>query len=123
MSFAPGSSPGSLVDASVAPTISSARSSISPRAPGPIPHLWCCLWMAAGRASRDLATIRFLDGWRNERMKLEDTGVSVAIDEAVAIVTFSRPPLNYFDVALIEALADALEEIDRRPELRAVLLR
>jgi enoyl-CoA hydratase/carnithine racemase len=50
------------------------------------------------------------------------SGVVVAAEGAVAVVTFARPPSNYFDVGLIVALAEALEDIDRRPDLRAVVL-
>jgi len=50
-------------------------------------------------------------------------GVTVSADGAVALVTFARPPSNYFDIDLIIALADALEDIDRQPDLRAVVLR
>ncbi|GAO53390.1 enoyl-CoA hydratase/isomerase family protein [Novosphingobium sp. MD-1] len=56
-------------------------------------------------------------------MKTVFDGVTITTQDAVAIVSFSRPPLNYFDVDLINALADALEEIDRTDDLRAVLLR
>jgi len=56
-------------------------------------------------------------------MKTLFDGVTITLDGAVAVVTFARPPLNYFDTALITALADALEEIDHQPELRAVVLR
>lgn len=55
-------------------------------------------------------------------MQTQFDGIRVDVDGAVAIVTFSRPPLNYFDVALVTSLADALEEIDRQSELRAILL-
>jgi enoyl-CoA hydratase/carnithine racemase len=50
------------------------------------------------------------------------SGVSLTTDGAVGIVTFSRPPQNYFDLPMIEALAEALERVDRMPELRTVLL-
>jgi enoyl-CoA hydratase/carnithine racemase len=50
-------------------------------------------------------------------------GVTVSADGSVALVTFARPPSNYFDVNLIIGLADALEDIDRQPDLRAVVLR
>jgi enoyl-CoA hydratase/carnithine racemase len=50
------------------------------------------------------------------------SGVVMEAEGAVAVVTFSHPPSNYFDVGLIVALAEALEDIDRRPDLRAVVL-
>jgi enoyl-CoA hydratase/carnithine racemase len=42
--------------------------------------------------------------------------------EHVALVEFSRPPHNYFDAALIEAIADACEELDSRGVCRAIVL-
>jgi 2-(1,2-epoxy-1,2-dihydrophenyl)acetyl-CoA isomerase len=42
--------------------------------------------------------------------------------EHVALVEFSRPPHNYFDAALIEAIADAYEELDRDGACRAIVL-
>lgn len=49
-------------------------------------------------------------------------GVTVDIEDRVAVVTFARPPLNYFDIRLINGLADALEAIDREADLRATVL-
>lgn len=43
-------------------------------------------------------------------------------DDFVALVEFHRPPDNYFDAALISALADAYEELDRDGACRAILL-
>jgi 2-(1,2-epoxy-1,2-dihydrophenyl)acetyl-CoA isomerase len=40
----------------------------------------------------------------------------------VALVRFSRPPHNYFDAALIEAIADAYEELNRDRVCRAIVL-
>ncbi|MGM4997651.1 enoyl-CoA hydratase/isomerase family protein [Tardiphaga sp. 538_B7_N1_4] len=40
----------------------------------------------------------------------------------IAIVEIRRPPLNYFDVPLIKSLGDALEEIDKNCQIRAVVL-
>jgi enoyl-CoA hydratase/carnithine racemase len=51
------------------------------------------------------------------------SGVIASANGTVALVTFARPPSNYFDVDLIIALADALEDIDRQSDLRAVVLR
>jgi len=49
--------------------------------------------------------------------------VTVATDDAyVATVEIHRPPDNYFDVALIRALAEAYEAIDDDPASRAVVL-
>jgi enoyl-CoA hydratase/carnithine racemase len=49
----------------------------------------------------------------------------VALDAStgVATVTFSRPPNNHFDAALIGGLADAYEDLDRGRTCRAVVLR
>lgn len=49
-----------------------------------------------------------------------DLAVDVAND--VALVEIRRPPHNFFDHALIGALADALEALDREDGCRAVVL-
>ena len=40
----------------------------------------------------------------------------------VSLVEFSRPPHNYFDDKLIEAIADAYEQLDRDGRCRAIVL-
>ena len=40
----------------------------------------------------------------------------------VAVVEFSRPPANYFDVELITAIADIYAELDANPQCRAMVL-
>src|SRR6478609_1191465 len=42
--------------------------------------------------------------------------------EHVALVEFSRPPHNYFDGALIGAIADAYEEVERDGSCRVIVL-
>jgi len=42
--------------------------------------------------------------------------------ESTARLVLSRPPHNYFDLADLTALADALAEVDRAPALRASVL-
>jgi enoyl-CoA hydratase/carnithine racemase len=49
-----------------------------------------------------------------------DVGVSLA--EHVGQIEIQRPPHNYFDNALINQIADALEAFDRDPECRSVVL-
>lgn len=48
--------------------------------------------------------------------------LGVALDGPVATVTIRRPPFNYFDVALINAIADAFADLDALPECRALVL-
>ncbi|HEY4862667.1 MAG TPA: enoyl-CoA hydratase/isomerase family protein, partial [Xanthobacteraceae bacterium] len=48
--------------------------------------------------------------------------VSVSLDGHVATVVFDRPPQNFFDNALINAIADAFEELDENPACRALVL-
>ena len=50
----------------------------------------------------------------------KDLGVDLA--ERVASVEIRRPPHNFFDYALIQELADALEALDREPACRAIVL-
>lgn len=51
-----------------------------------------------------------------------DVSVDVGSDH-VATVTIHRPPDNYFDRALIAAIADAYEAVDADPAGRCILLR
>ncbi len=48
--------------------------------------------------------------------------VAIRGEGHVAIAEIQRPPHNFFDIALIEALADALEALDARDDCRAVVL-
>ena len=48
--------------------------------------------------------------------------VSVDIDGHVATVEVHRPPHNFFDVALIRAIASAYHALDDEPDVRAVIL-
>jgi enoyl-CoA hydratase/carnithine racemase len=43
-------------------------------------------------------------------------------DEHVGVVTLRRPPNNYFDTALIDAVASAYEELDGSAWCRAIVL-
>jgi enoyl-CoA hydratase/carnithine racemase len=53
-------------------------------------------------------------------MALEDVGVE--LDGHVGIVEIRRPPNNFMDVALLGNIATALEDLDRDPQCRAVVL-
>jgi enoyl-CoA hydratase/carnithine racemase len=48
--------------------------------------------------------------------------LSVDLNEFVATIEITRPPHNYFDVSLIDALADTLEQLDEDRSCRAVVL-
>ncbi len=48
--------------------------------------------------------------------------VLVDVDGYVATVEIQRPPHNYFDLALISALADAYEALDRDSDCRVIVL-
>lgn len=48
--------------------------------------------------------------------------LSVELSDRVATITIQRPPFNYFDVALINAIADAFTDLDALPECRALVL-
>ncbi|OFE12139.1 enoyl-CoA hydratase [Pseudohongiella acticola] len=48
--------------------------------------------------------------------------VNVTLENHVAVVTIQRPPYNFFDVALIENLADAFAAMDEDTECRALVL-
>ena len=48
--------------------------------------------------------------------------IGVTRDGHTATIEIQRPPLNYFDLHLIRAIADALEEIDKDSAIRSVVL-
>ncbi|MBL4802119.1 MAG: enoyl-CoA hydratase/isomerase family protein [Emcibacter sp.] len=41
---------------------------------------------------------------------------------AVAVIEFSRPPLNFFSVGLLREIVDAFEEADQQDDIRAIVL-
>ena len=57
-------------------------------------------------------------------MSMTGTGGELGIELAdfVATVELRRPPHNYFDLALIRAIAEAFETLDRDPACRAIVL-
>lgn len=52
----------------------------------------------------------------------QSTDVTVETQGHVAVVEIRRPPHNFFDVALIAAIADAFERIDGETHIRAIVL-
>src|ERR1700710_1376397 len=52
--------------------------------------------------------------------KYKDIGVETK--GHVGLIEIRRPPLNFFDISLINQIADALEEFDRDIEIRASVL-
>src|SRR3546814_11364855 len=55
-------------------------------------------------------------------MAKQYTDIDVTHDGMVATVEIQRPPNNFFDNALINAIADAFEDVDADPNLRAIVL-
>jgi len=50
------------------------------------------------------------------------TDIGVEKHDHVGLIEIRRPPLNFFDVSLINQIADALEEFDRDAEIRCSVL-
>lgn len=50
-------------------------------------------------------------------------GLHVAVEDGVAQVTLDRPPLNVFDMALLHAFADAIDDLGAERDLRLVVIR
>ena len=50
----------------------------------------------------------------------EDVGVEIV--GHVAVVEMRRPPYNYFDLPLMNALGQIFEDIDQDASLRAIVL-
>src|SRR5260370_33720098 len=56
--------------------------------------------------------------WTETKM----TSVTLKIDDALGVVTISRPPLNLFTWEMLDELSDAIDQIAAAP-LRALLLK
>src|SRR6201746_2693764 len=50
------------------------------------------------------------------------TDIGIEKTGHVTTIEIQRPPLNFFDISLINQIADALTEIDNDPEARASVL-
>src|SRR3974390_3742654 len=50
------------------------------------------------------------------------TDIGIEIHGHVGLVEIRRPPLNFFDISLINQIADALEEFDSDIEIRSSVL-
>ena len=50
------------------------------------------------------------------------TDIKVTLNENVATIIIQRPPFNFFDVVLIESIAEALGDLDDNPQCRAIVL-
>ncbi len=50
------------------------------------------------------------------------TDIGIETTGYVATIEIQRPPHNYFDISLINQIADALTEFDENPQIRAVVL-
>lgn len=49
--------------------------------------------------------------------------IEVTLEEGnIALVEIQRPPHNFFDIVLINSIADAYEALDKHPECRAIVL-
>ena len=48
--------------------------------------------------------------------------IGVELSGHVATIEIQRPPNNFFDVVLINSIADALEDLDKNDQCRAVVL-
>lgn len=53
---------------------------------------------------------------------LDTTDLGVSVENHVATVEIRRPPHNFFDIELIEQIADTYEKLDRMTECRAIVL-
>ena len=50
------------------------------------------------------------------------TDIGVETHGHVGLIEIQRPPLNFFDISLINQIADALEEFDKDIEIRSSVL-
>src|ERR1700741_95223 len=81
--------------------------------------------MLAQAAARRAGPAGALTPRRGDEMTATATGfkdIGVTIEGHVGQIEIQRPPHNYFDNALINQIADALEAFDRDLVCRAVVL-
>jgi enoyl-CoA hydratase/carnithine racemase len=52
----------------------------------------------------------------------DETGILVRQEDAVATIELNRPPNNFFDLKMIEAIADALDTLEADARCRVVVL-
>lgn len=57
-----------------------------------------------------------------ESLTAELTRLDIKIKPPVAQVTLQNPPLNVIDIPMMQQLAEALAEIERQPEVSAILI-
>ena len=50
------------------------------------------------------------------------TDIGVEVHDHVGLIEIRRPPLNFFDISLINQIADALDQFDNNIEIRASVL-
>src|SRR3954470_3544625 len=55
-------------------------------------------------------------------MMAQYTDIGLALSGNVATIEIQRPPNNFFDVVLINSIADALQDLDKNDQCRAVVL-
>lgn len=55
-------------------------------------------------------------------MSAENEEVSFIQEGAVAVVTFSRPPMNVLSRSLMKSVSSIVEDLDRNPEVRCIIL-
>ena len=53
---------------------------------------------------------------------IQNSDIAVEVSQMIGTVEIRRPPNNFFDVALINGIADGFEALDRDPGCRAIVL-
>ncbi|MBU6423997.1 MAG: enoyl-CoA hydratase/isomerase family protein, partial [Chloroflexi bacterium] len=53
---------------------------------------------------------------------MADLGLRVAVEDGIARLTLDRPPVNVLDMALLHALADAIDDVAAQRDLRLIVL-
>ena len=54
---------------------------------------------------------------------MTDLGLRVSVDDGIAELTLDRPPLNVFDMALLHAFSDAIDDLGSQRDLRLLVIR
>src|SRR3954453_14735574 len=89
---------------------------------GPVPAIH--VFGAGRRGCPGQALARPVKRFRNTRRIIMSkyTDIGVETHGHVGLIEIQRPPLNFFDISLINQIADALEEFDKDIEIRASVL-
>src|SRR5690349_3861391 len=78
--------------------------------------------IAPARCARWRIIARRAKHFRKDKAMANYPDIGVELTGHVATIEIQRPPNNFFDVVLINSIADALQDLDKNNQCRAVVL-